>query len=90
MSAVREAHRLNIPIIGLVDTDTDPDLVNLTIPGNDDGIRSIQAVVKVLLDGFAKGRSEQVTRAEPAPASAPAPALVPSGPSAAFPAPSPA
>ncbi len=88
MSAVREAHRLNIPIIGLVDTDTDPDLVNLTIPGNDDGIRSIQAVVKVLLDGFAKGRSEQVTRAEPAPASAPAPAPAPaaSGPSAAFPA----
>jgi small subunit ribosomal protein S2 len=61
MSAVREATRLNIPIIGLVDSDTDPLLVNLPIPGNDDGIRSIQAVVKVLLDGYQKGRSEQVT-----------------------------
>jgi small subunit ribosomal protein S2 len=70
MSAVREAHRLNIPIIGLVDTDTDPDLVNLPIPGNDDGIRSIQAVVKVLLDGLAKGRTDQVTRTEPAVAQA--------------------
>ena len=70
LSAIKEAKRLNIPIIGLVDSDTDPELVNLPIPGNDDGIRAIQAVVKVLLDGFAKGRAEQVTRttAEPAPA----------------------
>ncbi len=63
MSAVREAHRLQIPIIGLVDTDCDPDLVNLPIPGNDDGIRSIQAVVKVILNGLARGRAEQVNRA---------------------------
>jgi len=69
MSAVREAQRLNIPIIGLVDTDTDPELVNLAIPGNDDGIRAIQAVIKVVLDGLAKGRADQVTRAEPVAAS---------------------
>ena len=68
LSAIKEAKRLNIPIVGLVDSDTDPELVNLPIPGNDDGIRAIQAVVKVLLDGFAKGRAEQVTRTEPAPA----------------------
>ncbi|MBA2481443.1 MAG: 30S ribosomal protein S2 [Planctomycetes bacterium] len=65
MSAVREAQRLNIPIIGLIDSDTDPELVNLPIPGNDDGIRSIQAVVKVLLEGYAKGRSEQNIKTEP-------------------------
>ncbi len=59
LSAVREAQRLKIPIIGLVDTDTDPDIVNLPIPGNDDGIRAIQAVVKVVVDGYQKGRSEQ-------------------------------
>ncbi len=59
MSAIKEAHRLGIPVIGLCDTDCDPDLVNLPIPGNDDGIRSIQVVVKVILDGLAKGRSEQ-------------------------------
>jgi small subunit ribosomal protein S2 len=70
MSAVREAHRLNIPLIGLVDSDTDPELVNLPIPGNDDGIRAIQSVIKVVLDGLAKGRADQVTKIEPA--SAPA------------------
>ena len=59
LSAVREAQRLGLPIIGLVDTDTDPDLVNLPIPGNDDGIRAIQAVIKVFIDGLAKGRGEQ-------------------------------
>ncbi len=59
LSAVREAHRLGMPVIGLVDTDTDPDLVNLPIPGNDDGIRSIQAVIKVFIDGLAHGRGSQ-------------------------------
>ncbi len=79
MSAVREAQRLNIPIIGLIDSDTDPELVNLPIPGNDDGIRSIQAVVKVLLDGYSKGRSEQVTKtADPVAPTAPAAAAAPS------------
>ena len=63
LSAVREARRLGIPVIGLVDTDTDPDLVNLPIPGNDDGIRSIQAVMKVVVDGLAKGRGADVAAA---------------------------
>jgi small subunit ribosomal protein S2 len=85
MSAVREAQRLRIPIIGLIDSDTDPELVNLPIPGNDDGIRSIQAVVKVLLEGYAKGRSEQNIKTE-----APAEAAAPSGPASTFPAAKPA
>lgn len=75
MSAVREAQRLGIPIIGLVDTDTDPELVNLAIPGNDDGIRAIQAVIKVVLDGLAKGRADQVQRTEPIAPAAAAPSL---------------
>jgi len=83
MSVIREAQRLNIPVIGLVDTDTDPDLVNLPIPGNDDGIRSIQAVVKVLIDGLAKGRSEQN---QPVAAPAPAAAAPASTNSSGFPA----
>jgi small subunit ribosomal protein S2 len=70
MSAVREAQRLNIPIIGLIDTDCDPDLVNLPIPGNDDGIRSIQAVVKVLVDGVTRGRAEQNVPVEAKPVEA--------------------
>jgi small subunit ribosomal protein S2 len=65
-TAVLEARRLGIPLIGLVDSDTDPHLVDLPIPGNDDGIRPIQLVAKVIVDGLAKGRSEQVTREEPA------------------------
>jgi len=66
LSGIKEAQRLGIPVIGLVDTDTDPDLVNLVIPGNDDGIRAIQAVVKVIVDGITKGRSDQITRDVPA------------------------
>ena len=64
ITAIKEAQRMGIPVIGLVDSDTDPALVNLAIPGNDDGIRSIQVVTKVLVDGINKGRSEGVSRAE--------------------------
>jgi small subunit ribosomal protein S2 len=67
--AVKEAKKLGIPVVGLVDTDTDPELVNLCIPGNDDGIRSIQVVAKVLADGLRKGRSEMNQPSE-APATA--------------------
>ena len=56
-----EARRLDIPVIGLLDTDCDPEAVNLPIPGNDDGIRAIQTVVKVIIDGFNNGKGEQVT-----------------------------
>jgi small subunit ribosomal protein S2 len=70
-SAVQEAQRLNIPIIGLVDSDTDPEMVNLPIPGNDDGIRAIQAVVKVLVEGYQKGRADQVSGVKAEPAEAP-------------------
>lgn len=64
MTAVKEAQRMGVPVVALVDTDTDPEQVNLAIPGNDDGIRSIQAVVKVLVDGINHGRAESVTKAE--------------------------
>lgn len=63
-SAVREAKRIGIPVIGLLDTDCNPQHINLPIPANDDGIRSIQSVVKVLLDGIRHGRSQQVDVAE--------------------------
>ena len=61
ITAVKEAMRMGIQVIGLVDSDTDPALVNLAIPGNDDGIRSIQVVLRVLVDGINKGRSDTVT-----------------------------
>ena len=53
--AVREARRLNIPIIGLVDTNADPDEADYVIPGNDDAIRSCSLVTRVLADGIEAG-----------------------------------
>jgi small subunit ribosomal protein S2 len=64
--AVREARRLGVPIIGLVDTNADPDEVDFVIPGNDDAIRSANLVTKVVADGIAAGKAK-VTPAEMAP-----------------------
>jgi small subunit ribosomal protein S2 len=61
-TAVAEARRLDIPVIALLDSDCDPEQINLPIPGNDDGIRSIQAVVKVILEGWARGKYDQTQR----------------------------
>jgi small subunit ribosomal protein S2 len=61
--AVREARRLGIPVIGLVDTNADPDEADLVIPGNDDAIRSCNLVTRVVADGIAAGKTK-VTPAE--------------------------
>ena len=53
---VREANRLGIPVIGLVDTNCDPDEANYVIPGNDDAIRSCSLVLSVIADGIREGR----------------------------------
>jgi small subunit ribosomal protein S2 len=58
--AVREARRLNIPVIGLVDTNCDPDDADFVIPGNDDAIRSSALIMRVLADGVAQGRNRGV------------------------------
>jgi small subunit ribosomal protein S2 len=60
--AVREAQRLRIPIIGLVDTNCDPDGIDYVIPGNDDAIRSCAAVTQAVGDVVAQGHN--VFRAE--------------------------
>ena len=72
MLAVRETHRLGVPVIGLVDTNADPDEAEYVIPGNDDAIRSCDLVTRVVADGIAAGRSK-VTTAEMAAAAEPAP-----------------
>jgi len=56
--AVREAQRLRIPIIGLVDTNCDPDGIDYVIPGNDDAIRSVSLISRVLADALEEGRGE--------------------------------
>ena len=58
--AVREAKRLNIPVIGLVDTNCDPDDADFVIPGNDDAIRSSALIVRLLADAIAEGRNRGV------------------------------
>jgi small subunit ribosomal protein S2 len=55
--AVREAQRLRIPIIGLVDTNCDPDGIDYVIPGNDDAIRSCAAVTRAIGDVVSQGHS---------------------------------
>jgi small subunit ribosomal protein S2 len=54
--AVAEARRLRIPVIGLVDTNCDPDDADYVIPGNDDAIRSVSLITRVIADAAAEGR----------------------------------
>jgi small subunit ribosomal protein S2 len=61
--AVREARRLGLPIIALVDTNCDPDEADFVIPGNDDAIRSCSLIVRAIGDGIAAGKAK-VTPAE--------------------------
>jgi small subunit ribosomal protein S2 len=55
--AVKEAKRMGVTTIALIDTDSDPDPVDLPIPGNDDSIRSIEVVVAKLADACLEGRA---------------------------------
>jgi small subunit ribosomal protein S2 len=80
--AVREARRLGMPVIALVDTNCDPDEADYVIPGNDDAIRSCSLVIRAIADGIEAGR-QKVAPAEveaprapaaPVPATAPEPA----------------
>jgi small subunit ribosomal protein S2 len=61
--AVREARRLGLPVIALVDTNCDPDEAQFVIPGNDDAIRSCALVVKAIAAGIEAGK-QKVTSAE--------------------------
>src|SRR5579871_3448513 len=54
--AVTEANRLHIPVVAIVDTNCDPDVIDYVIPGNDDAIRSAQLMSRVLADAVREGR----------------------------------
>jgi len=66
--AVREAQRLGLPVIALVDTNCDPDEAEYVIPGNDDAIRSCNLIVRAIADGILAGRAKvtekEMARAE--------------------------
>ncbi len=77
-TAVREANKLGIPVIGIVDTNSDPDDIMFPVPGNDDAIRAITLYARTASDAIGEGRS---TRSEgkvevQAPAKEPAAATV--------------
>ena len=90
--AVREAKRLGMPIIALVDTNCDPDEAEYVIPGNDDAIRSCSLIARAIGDAIAAGK-QKVSPAEmaaPRQAEAPAPAAEEPAAAAAEPAAAPA
>ena len=69
--AVNEAKRLNIPCVGLVDTNSDPTQVAFPIPGNDDAVKSVRLIVSVVSDaiqaGLARREAESAARRAAAP-----------------------
>jgi small subunit ribosomal protein S2 len=54
--AIAEANKLGIPVIAIVDTNADPDLITVPIPGNDDAIRSVALIARALVDEMAEAR----------------------------------
>ena len=59
MTAIRECRKLGIPIVSILDTNCDPELVDIPIPGNDDAVRSIKLILKSLTDNIISGKSQQ-------------------------------
>ncbi|TWT38252.1 30S ribosomal protein S2 [Posidoniimonas corsicana] len=80
-NAVKEARKLGIAVVSLIDTDCDPDTVDLPIPGNDDSMRSIEMITKILADAIVAGKTQQAMQQQAAsegsdkPAEAPAEAV---------------
>nr|YP_010594958.1 ribosomal protein S2 [Stephanopyxis turris]WAJ57693.1 ribosomal protein S2 [Stephanopyxis turris] len=58
ITAIRECQKLNIPIVSILDTNCDPDLVDIPIPGNDDAVRSIKLILKSLTDSINVGHAK--------------------------------
>jgi small subunit ribosomal protein S2 len=75
--AVREARRLGLPIIALVDTNCDPDDADFIIPGNDDAIRSCSLVVKTIANAIEAGKTKVTAEEMAAPAAQPEPQPAP-------------
>ena len=57
--AVDEARKLNIPVVGILDTNCDPDEVDYAVPGNDDAIRSVALLTRIIADAVAEGLIER-------------------------------
>lgn len=62
--AIQEANKLGIPVIGIVDTNSDPDGVDIVIPGNDDAIRAIELYSAVIADACIEGAAESLGKSD--------------------------
>lgn len=62
MTALSECRKLGIPIISILDTNCDPDLVDIPIPGNDDAVRSIKLILNSLTDNIIVGKSRSISK----------------------------
>lgn len=60
--AIKEANKINIPVIALVDTNGDPDNINYVIPGNDDAIKSVKLIASKLADAILEGKQLKETK----------------------------
>jgi len=63
-NAIKEAQKLHIPVIALIDTDSDPDEVDIAIPGNDDAMRAIELILKEVGDAIVEGKAGRQVREE--------------------------
>ncbi|MCD6377793.1 MAG: 30S ribosomal protein S2, partial [Planctomycetes bacterium] len=80
--ALREARKLKIPTVALIDTDSDPDMVDIPIPGNDDGVRAIEIIVEEICNAIELGKMSRSDKAEPAQPATTAPRIASSSPQA--------
>ena len=58
MNAIKEAQKTNIPVVGIVDTNGNPEIVDYPVPGNDDGFKSINLLLSILSDYIIEGKKE--------------------------------
>lgn len=57
ITAIRECRKMGIPIVSILDTNCDPDLIDIPIPGNDDAVKSIKLIIQTLTDSIINGKS---------------------------------
>ena len=73
INAIKEAKKLNIPVVGIVDTNCNPEVLDYPIPGNDDAIRAVKLITDVMANAVIEGKQgesfeteqESVEEAEP-------------------------
>ncbi|MBQ9604022.1 MAG: 30S ribosomal protein S2, partial [Firmicutes bacterium] len=64
--AVQEAHNLNIPLVGIVDTNCDPEEIDYVIPGNDDAIRAVKLIAGRIADAVIESKQGEIVAEEEA------------------------